>query len=253
MIQTIGKPFTELAAVDSTNNYATAKAQNGAAKHGEAWFAHHQTKGKGSRGKSWNSGAGENIILSVLLEPGSVLFASQSFYLTAAVALSAYDFFGQYAADNVSIKWPNDIYWRDRKAAGILIENNIRGSHWQWSVAGIGMNINQAAFDSLLPNPVSLKQITGKNYDVVALAKELCNCLQQRYEQLQKGKESILTDYNEALYKRNEQVKLKKGNVSFTCVINGADASGLLNVENGLQPQFTFGEIEWLLPERDSI
>lgn len=252
-MQSIGKPFTELKEVNSTNNYAMAMAQKGAAKHGEAWFAHHQTKGKGSRGKSWNSSAGENIILSVLLQPGNDILPSQSFYLTAAVALAAYDFFRKYAVDDVSVKWTNDVYWRDRKAAGILIENVVRGNHYLWSVVGIGMNINQTVFDEALPNPVSLKQITGKTYNVVALAKELCECLQHRYEQLQKSKESILNDYNEVLYKRNEKVKLKKNNIAFTGIIKQVDALGFLEVEDGLQPQFAFGEIEWVLPEADAI
>ncbi len=252
-MQSIGKPFTELIAVDSTNNYAMAAAQKGAAKWGEAWFAHEQTAGKGSRGKSWNSGIGENIILSVLLQPGVHLQMSQSFYVTATAALACYDLFKKYAVDNVSIKWTNDIYWNDRKAAGILIENNFRGNDWQWCVVGIGMNINQTDFDASLPNPVSLKQITGKTYEVVALAKELCECLQKRYEQLQKDKESILIDYNNALYKRNQTVKLKKGNVVFTGIIEGVTASGLLEVKDSLQPQFHFGEIEWVLPKRNVV
>ncbi len=251
-MQTIGKPFTELAEVDSTNNYATAEVQKGAAKHGEAWFAHRQTNGKGSRGKTWNSGVGQNIILSLFLRPGNILL-SQSFCFTAAVALATYDLFAKYAVDNVSIKWSNDIYWNDRKAAGILIENSIRGSNWQGSVVGIGVNINQTMFDEALPNPVSLKQITGKTYDVVALAKDLCNCLQQRYAQLQKDKETIVRDYNNVLYKRNQPVKLKKGNIVFVCVVKQADASGLLEVEGGLQPQFTFGEVEWVLPENNIV
>ncbi len=251
-MQTIGKPFTELADVDSTNNYAMAKAQNGAAKHGETWFANYQTAGKGSRGKSWNASPGENIMMSVLVEPENLVF-SQSFYLTAAVALAAFDLFKTYADENVFIKWPNDIYWRDRKAAGILIENSVRGSKWQWSVVGIGMNINQTIFNPALPNPVSLKQITGRTFNAVQLAKELCNCLQQRYKQLQTDKESVLKDYNEVLYKRNQQVKLKKENIVFNGIVKGADAAGLLEVEGGLQPQFTFGEIEWILPERNIV
>ncbi|MDQ2753630.1 MAG: biotin--[acetyl-CoA-carboxylase] ligase, partial [Bacteroidota bacterium] len=232
---------------------AMATAQKGAAKHGEAWFAHRQTAGKGSRGKSWNSSSGDNIILSVLLQPDSIILSSQSFYITSTIALAAYDLFKRYAVDNVSIKWTNDIYWNDRKAGGILIENNFRGSQWKWCVAGIGMNINQIHFDASLPNPVSLKQITGKTYDVVTLAKELCDCLQQRYEQLQRNKESILANYNDVLYQRNQTVKLKKGNVVFTGIIERVTASGLLEVENGLQSQFAFGEVEWVLPKQDVI
>ena len=252
-MQTIGKPFTELEAVDSTNNYAMAAAKNGTAKWGEAWFAHRQTKGKGSRGKSWNTGAAENIALSVLLPPPPSLFFSESFLLTAAVALAAYDLCNEYATSDVCIKWPNDIYWRDRKAAGILIENSIRGSDWQWSVAGIGMNINQTAFDPFIVNPVSLKQITGKTYDTVALAKEICGWLQKRFEQLQHDKNSILEDYNKVLYRRGEEVTLKKGSIVFKGIIKEVNKDGLLEVDNDFQPQFTFGEVEWVLPERNTI
>ena len=252
-MQSIGNPFTELEAVDSTNNYAMAAAKNGTAKWGEAWFAHRQTAGKGSRGKSWNTGAAENIALSVLLPHLPSLFFSESFLLTAAVALAAHDLFLQYAASDVSIKWPNDIYWRDRKAAGILIENSFRGSEWQFSVAGIGMNINQTAFDSAIGNPVSLKQITGKAYDTVTLAKELCECLQARYNQLQQDKNSVLEDYNNALYKRGEEATLKKGNIVFRGTIKQVGKDGLLEVDNDIQRQFTFGDIEWVLPERNSI
>ncbi len=251
-MQSIGKPFTELIRVDSSNNYAMAQAQKGAAKHGETWFAHEQTAGKGSRGKSWKANPGENIMMSVLLLPFNLLYP-QSFYLTAAVALSAYDLFSRYAVDEVRIKWPNDIYWRDRKAAGILIENSLRGPEWQWSIAGIGMNINQTRFDPALPNPVSLKQITGATHNPVALARELCQCLELRFSQLQNDREKILTDYNTVVYKRNEVVQFKKGNIVFSGTVRQADASGDLLIDGAMQPAFAFGELEWILPKHDIV
>ena len=241
----IGNPFTELAEVDSTNNYAMAQALQGTANHGHAWFAWRQTAGKGSRGKSWNATDGQNIILSVLLSPFP-LVSAHSFYLSAAVALSAYDFFSSFAGNETSIKWPNDIYWRDRKAAGILIENNMRGNTWQWAVAGMGVNINQTEFSPQLSNPVSLKQITGKTYDIVALAKKLCDCLQVRYQQLQQDKESILRNYNAVLFKKGENVKLKKGNVVFNCTIKEVNAFGQLEIEDAPQAYVDFGEVEWV-------
>ncbi len=241
----IGNPFTELAAVDSTNNYAMAQALQGTANHGHAWFAWRQTDGKGSRGKSWSAAEGQNIILSVLLSPDP-LVSGHSFYLSAAVALAAYDFFKVFAGDETRIKWPNDIYWRDRKAAGILIENTMRGNTWQWAVAGIGVNINQTEFSASLSNPVSLKQITGKTYDVVAMAKDLCACLQVRYEQLQQDKETILQDYNAVLYKRGEAVKLKKNNAVFNCTIKEVNAFGQLEITGAPLSQVDFGEVEWV-------
>jgi len=241
----IGNPFTELAEVDSTNNYAMAKALQGTANHGHAWFAWRQTAGKGSRGKSWNAADGQNIILSVLLSPYP-LVSAHSFYLSAAVALATYDLLKTFAGDETKIKWPNDIYWRDRKAAGILIENNIRGNTWQWAVAGMGVNINQTEFSTSLSNPVSLKQITGKTYNVVDMAKNLCDHLQKRYEQLQENKESILQDYNAVLYKRGEVVKLKKNNAVFNCTIKEVNAFGQLEITDAPLSHVEFGEVEWV-------
>ena len=245
--QTIGKPFTELSETESTNNYAMHMAQSGLAWHGAAWFAHHQTKGKGQRGKAWKDEPGQNMSMSVLLDT-TVLAVFQPFTLSAAVALATHDFLNQYTYGDATIKWPNDIYWRDRKAAGILIENSIRGNNWQWAVVGIGININQVKFDPLLPNPVSLKQITGKNYNVVELAKELCGFIQLRYKKLvEKGMDEILANYNAVLYKKNASVHLKKQGHSFHCTIKEVDAYGRLFVDNAMQPFFEFGDVEWIL------
>lgn len=238
----------ELTVVDSTNIYAMDRLQANLAAHGAAFFAHHQTAGKGQRGKTWTDEAGNNIALSVIIDP-SFLFLSNQFPLSMMVAAGCYDFFSKYAGDETAIKWPNDLYWRDRKAGGILIENQVRGNKWQGAVAGIGININQALFPENVKNPVSLKQITGKNHDVIALAKELCACLDIRYRQLQNGQTALLHDfYNRHLYQKDRQVKLKKDNRSFVCTIKEVSLSGELIVANGPQEHFQFGEVEWLLP-----
>jgi BirA family biotin operon repressor/biotin-[acetyl-CoA-carboxylase] ligase len=164
------------------------------------------------------------------------------------VALACHDLFSKYAGDETFVKWPNDIYWRDRKAGGILIENQVRGSNWQAAVVGIGINLNQTVFSPGLKNPVSLKQITGKDFDTVTVAKELCVFLEKRYGQLKNGAfEKLLTDYNERLFKRGEKVRLKKGAVGFECVIDRVSANGELEVIGGLQDSYRFGEIEWVL------
>lgn len=249
--QIIGEPFTELSSVDSTNNYAMGIVQKGAGIHGSAWFAHEQTAGKGQRGKVWKAARSENVLLSVLLDTSS-LPLSRQFLLSATVALAAYDFFSHHALDETRVKWPNDIYWRDRKAAGLLIENSIKGRNWQWAVAGMGLNINQAAFENM-PNVVSLRQITGKTFHTVTLAKELCACLQKRFQQLQQSinneeKEAhILEQYNAVLFKRGERVSLRKGDEVFECVIDRVDKHGLLWVQEAMQPYFQFGEVQWIL------
>ena len=251
-INTIGHPFIELDAVDSTNNYAFDKLQANLAAHGTAYFAQEQTAGKGQRGKSWNAESGSNILLSVTLDT-AFLSIHQQFLLSVASALAAHDLFAKYAGDETKIKWPNDIYWRDRKAGGILIESSVKTNKsgkavWKWAVMGLGININQTKFPKNLANPVSLKQITGKNFDTVLLAKELCVCLQKRFAQLKKGAtKKQLEEYNLHLYKRNQPIRLKKKNAAFHCVMKGVNTAGELMVSGAAQESFVWGEVEWQL------
>jgi BirA family biotin operon repressor/biotin-[acetyl-CoA-carboxylase] ligase len=243
----IGEPFTEFSSVDSTNNYAMAFVQNEGGTHGMAWFAHEQTAGKGQRGKAWSMLRGQNIMLSVLLD-ASWLTVSGQFSLSMAVALGVYDFFAAHAGDETKIKWPNDLYWRDRKAGGILIENQLKGNIWQWAVAGMGININQVTFEGL-QNAVSLKQITGKTFDTLAMARTLCSCLEKRYRQLQNPQQAVtlLEEYNAILFRKGEKVRLKKENQVFECVIDHVDQFGQLHVQHPVFEIFTHGEVQWML------
>jgi len=260
----IGKPFIELRSIDSTNKYAMGLIHGdllpdgqGEAQHGMAVFAHEQTAGKGQRGKNWVSQKGLNIALSILLKPYPLSVPDQ-FKLSVCIAVSAWEFFSKYAGDETKIKWPNDIYWRDRKAGGILIENVIQSSQsasgsrwqsgWQWSIIGIGININQTDFDPDLPNPVSLKQITGKIHEPIELAKELCSIIEKNYQSLIAGNFMNLFDkYQTHLYKKDEKIKLKKGTRVFETMIIGASETGQLITQHSIEERFEFGEIEWVL------
>lgn len=252
IINTIGYPFTELTEVDSTNNYAFDRLQANLAAHGSAFFAYSQTAGKGQRGKVWETEPGANIVLSVILDM-SFLSIGKQFLLGAASALAVHDIFSKYAGDETKIKWPNDIYWRDRKAGGILIESSVSTGkpiigRWKWAVVGMGININQTSFSKKLANPVSLKQITGKNFDAVALAKELCSCLESRYQQLKNAEaKKLLVSYNQQLYKLGKTVRLKKENAAFNCCIEGVNKNGQLIVNGASKENFSFGEVEWVL------
>jgi BirA family biotin operon repressor/biotin-[acetyl-CoA-carboxylase] ligase len=268
-----GMPFIELQSVDSTNNYALARLHEARLpdrqdliQHGQAFFAHEQVAGKGQRGRRWVAEKDANIILSVVLNPYP-LQLSQQFQFSAAVALAVHDFFSKYAGEDTTIKWPNDLYWQDRKAGGILIESVISSSapvkkeglsenemqktatgQWQWAVVGIGININQAVFSEELKNPVSLKQITGKEYNVVALAKELCKCVYRRFNELtEKGFNSIYSNYMAQLYKNGKLVKLKKDNRVFEAVIKKVSPTGQLIVQHSIEEAFSFGDIEWVI------
>ncbi|MEJ7681247.1 MAG: biotin--[acetyl-CoA-carboxylase] ligase [Segetibacter sp.] len=244
----IGEPFTKLGEVDSTNNYAMRQVQAQMAEHGATWFAKYQNSGKGQRGKAWNAGFGENIIMSSVLGP-SFLDIDNQFLLNVTVALACFDFFNKYTSGNTSIKWPNDIYWKDRKAGGILIENLMQGKQWKFSIAGMGININQTLFPANLPNPVSLKQITGKSFDLIYLAKDLCKCLNYRWEQLSDKKhDQLLDDYSTYLYKRGESVTFKKNNEKFNAVVTGVNKHGELSIDTGEQSTLAYGSVDWVLP-----
>ena len=241
----IGTPFIELQQVESTNNYATGLVHEGMAQNGTAVFAHHQTKGKGQRHKEWQSEAGKNIALSVIVHP-QVLVLSQSFQLSMATAVGVYNFFSQYAGSETKVKWPNDLYWRDRKAGGILIENIVQGSEWKAAVVGIGININQTQFDDLGTKAVSLRQITGKEYDPVELAKELCTHLDKAYTLLRKLRTEVYAQYRSHLYKLNESVRLKHGSRVFDAVVTDVSTLGELIVEHATEERFRVGDVEWV-------
>lgn len=245
--RSIGQPFVQLSEVESTNNYAMAQVQAQLAGHGAAWFAHRQTAGKGQRGKAWITEPHQNIILTTVIEPFALKPAEQ-FILSAAIATACYDFFSKYAGDDTSIKWPNDIYWKDRKAGGILIENIFKGSKWKYAITGIGININQTAFAPGILNPVSLKQITGKTFECVELAKELCMCIEKQWQSLVNGNANDVFDaYNSHLYKLNKPAKFKKGNAVFYATIKGVNKKGELLANAGFDTTVCHGEWEWIV------
>ena len=235
-----------LEAVDSTNNYAMAQVHAGLANHGLAWFAQEQTAGKGQRGKRWQTGKGKNIAMSLVLEPerfGRI----KPFLLSASIALACHEFFEKYAGPPTRIKWPNDLYWGDRKAGGILIENVYHGKKWKWAVAGTGININEDRFDPELINPVSLYQITGTQYNVPELAHELLAHLMASAARLQAGETAaILEQYNQRLYKLNEAVTLRSGDTVFSTTIRGVTEEGRLITYDTEERTFDFGEVAWL-------
>ena len=149
--------------------------------------------------------------------------------------------------EEIFIKWPNDIYIRDRKAGGILIENVIQGNIWKYAVAGIGININQTEFNKEANNPTSLKKITGKNFDTVELAKTLYENVLLRVNDLQiKCFADLLKQYNSNLYKLNIVVKLKKETVFFETMIKGVNERGKLLTTDIIDNEFDFGEVEWI-------
>ncbi len=254
-IITLGEPLIELSSVDSTNIYAISQVQQQMAVSGSCYRADFQTHGKGQMGKSWGSEKGENLLCSYTLglssiqnpmELGLKWSQNQQFGLSVAVSLALTDFFEAHSGGETYIKWPNDLYWRDRKAGGILIENTLRGAEWTWAIIGTGININQTQFSSALSNPVSLKQITGKTFEIPLLLKELSAALTKRVNEWIKGKfETMLIEYNNRLYKKNEFVKFKHNQIVFTGKVIGVNKLGQLIINKGIEQTYNFGEITW--------
>jgi BirA family biotin operon repressor/biotin-[acetyl-CoA-carboxylase] ligase len=175
-----------------------AQIKEGLAKSGSCYRANFQTHGKGQHGRVWESSKGQNILCSYILELKKLddlkkWVPTDQIGLSAAIAIGIRAFFDDRTNGDTKIKRPNDIYWRDRKAGGILIENLLKGTEWTWAVIGIGININQTVFSPDAPNPVSLKQITGQDWDILTLQEALSKALTKSIQDwLMEGEEKTL-------------------------------------------------------------
>ena len=199
----IGAPLIELSTIDSTNIYAMDQIKEGLAKSGSCYTADFQTHGKGQHGRTWESSKGQNILCSYILELKKLdahknWAPTDQIGFSAAIAIGVRAFFGAFAGPETKIKKPNDIYFRDRKAGGILLENLVRGQEWTWTVIGIGMNINQSSFstaavNSVSSNPISLQEITNKSWDLKKMQQHLSDALNMAIQDwLLKGDEKTV-------------------------------------------------------------
>ncbi len=168
--------------------------------HKEIWAARYQSAGKGQKGNSWSSDAGQNLTFTLLLRHNN-FDARRQFLLSQAVSLGVCAFLKDKGA-GARIKWPNDIYVADKKICGILIRHTVSGGLLSDSVVGIGLNINQKVFPDAVPNPVSLAQITGKQYDVEKLLPALSDRIYAEYDSI--GPETD-TRYHNLLYLKGEK------------------------------------------------
>lgn len=231
----------------STNTYASLILNEGKVVEGSVFYTDYQTSGKGRSGNKWESERGKNLLISIVLYPESVLPDNQ-FLISMAVSLGICDFADNYFKGS-KIKWPNDIYVNDDKIAGILIENSILAGNLENCIAGIGFNINQVEFPALIPNPVSLRMLTGIEYDKVFCLKELLKCLDDRYSQLLYGsREKLKSEYLLRLYRLNEWNYYRSEEKLFRGMIKGISAYGRLKIEdeNGTSADFDFKEIEYV-------
>ena len=201
-------------------------------------YAGYQTAGRGQTGNGWESEAGKNLLCSILLPPTKNLY-----FLNIAVSVAVCRAMSELGMSELRIKWPNDIYWNDKKLAGILLENAIVGSEVKYSIAGIGLNVNQTVFVSDAPNPVSLKQITGQEHDIDKLMERLMEEIDQVLN------EDVWPYYKAHLYRREGYWPYEDANGRFEARIEDVLPTGeiVLKDPEGKERIYHFKQIRYVL------
>lgn len=235
--------------VDSTNKYLrelTDKKED--VEEGTLVWCKKQTSGRGQIGNSWESEENKNLTFSFVLYP-EFIHISDQFIISEMVAASILEELNQLDS-GFSIKWPNDIYWKDKKVAGILIENDLMGSQIYKTIVGIGLNVNQTLFTSNAPNPVSLKQITGKNFILAELLDSIMSTIYSKYLQLiSDGKEDIHSYYMSNLYRREGFYPYRDKEGLFEAQISSVEPGGhlILVDQHNRKRTYAFKEVEYIL------
>lgn len=225
----IGKEVLALPSCHSTNDTALALLASDEANDGMVVITHEQLAGRGQLGNGWEAEPHKNLTLSVILKPNWLPIDKQ-FFLSMAVALALRDTLLQYAKEPVLIKWPNDIYVKDQKISGVLIQNAVLASHIKHSVVGIGINVNQKVFLNL--QATSISKINKKEIKLEDLFGVLIEYLEKRYLSLKNAEfNTIKKEYEEALYRKDRFEKYEIDDRIIVGKILGVEGSGLLKME----------------------
>ena len=242
-------PLIQLEETDSTNRYLTQKCDTEKVDEYTTVCADYQTAGKGQRGNRWESERGKNLMFSLVLYP-VFLEARRQFLLSQIAALAVKEELEEWATD-ISIKWPNDIYWQDRKICGMLIENTLMGQHIEDCIIGVGLNVNQTVFRSDAPNPVSLCQVTGKTHETVFILAAVIKRFKNFWQKLQKeDTDEIARHYASRLYRREGFHRYEDSDGCFEAEIHEVEPSGhlVLADRNGRLRRYAFKEVRFLAP-----
>ncbi len=244
----LGKVVQYYEELPSTNVRALEWLQEERPAEGALVIAAHQTAGRGQLNQSWESQAGANLTFSVLLYP-HFLPLQQQFALNQAVTLAVRDAAEVFLPRPSQIKWPNDIYVRGKKLAGILIQNQLRGQTLDASVVGIGLNVNQIKFSEGIPNPTSLRLECGRALELEPVLHTLLAHLETRYLQLKAGRlNELLLDYYSRLYRFQEEAlyRDRQGRLFRGCITGVSPQGKLLIATSEGERAFANKEIEFL-------
>ena len=249
----MGISVEKLREIDSTNNYLAALCKDGKAKEFYTVVAEKQTAGKGQRGNSWESEDGKNLTFSTVVYP-TALKARDQFSISMITSLSMLCVLNEYA-EGFSIKWPNDIYWNDKKIAGILIENELEGDYVTQSIIGIGLNVNQEKFLSDAPNPVSMRQILGSIISRKEVIEKILYCLTLSYNRLEVDFEQMVKEtcfvYQQVLYRNKGFHTYRDAKGLFKAEIDQVEPDGHLRLRDEQHQirRYTFKEVSFILHE----
>lgn len=233
---------------DSTNSLIRQMMAEGDMPEGSVVVANYQTAGRGQVGNVWESEAGKNLMFSMVLYP-SCIPVNRQFLISQIAALSVKEALDEYI-DGVSVKWPNDIYWRDKKICGMLIENDLSGRNLSDSIIGVGLNVNQKVFHSDAPNPVSLIQITGREIDRDELLENFRRRFYNYYlSLLNEEYDEIRERYRASLYRGDGFYPYSDSAGSFEARIHDIESTGHLHLElrDGTLRRYAFKEVSYII------
>lgn len=236
----------KLPKVNSTNTYLSQLERP--LPDGSIVWALDQTNGRGQGKNVWNSEPGQNLTFSIVFYP-TFLSAYQQFYVSKVVALAVSDFISLYT-DKVSIKWPNDIYVTNKKIGGILLEHVIEKTYIKQTIAGIGININQAKFSGSLPNPVSLYQLSNQKFNIEEMLGEITDLMDYRYSMLKNNELSVIDkNFNENLFQYLKPSLYIANGATFEGTVTGVEPTGELIIKDkaGKIRRFLHKEVEFIL------
>ena len=224
-----------LSETDSTNRWLAAHGGDA----DMAVWADFQTAGRGCGTNTWESERGRNLLFSLLIHP-TALEATTQFRISMAISLAMVRALEPLTGP-LRIKWPNDIYWHDRKLAGILIENQLSSRFIRQSIIGVGLNVNQAQFFSDAPNPVSLYQITGKETDHEELLSRIIGAFTLDVDPF---------DYRARLYRHEGFHPYRDKEGDFEAELETVEDDGhlVLRDRQGRLRRYAFKEVTFLLP-----
>lgn len=240
-------PIIHVEEISSTNEYFKLQANFDGVGEGAIVYADYQTKGRGQKGNVWESEKGKNLLFSMVLCP-HILKINEQFIISQIVSLAIQEFLNTETG-SVKIKWPNDIYWRDQKICGILIENILKEATIERSIVGVGLNVNQTEFSGWIPNPVSLKMINGRNYDIKSVAEKIQTRILTYYHQLKKGNiEEIRKKYKANLYRYEGYYMYADAQGVFEARIKDVENNGVIVLETKEQTEkkYFFKEVKYI-------